>query len=473
MVRSGEVSAVDVVAAHLRHIAEWDDQIHAFVWVAAEAALDEARAVDEAIRRGEDVGPLAGVPFSVKDVIAVAGMPLRAGSAAVNYVPQRDAPTVARLRAAGAICIGKTNTPEFALYPLTWNETHGYTVNPLHLDAQRSPGGSSGGEAAAIAAGMSAFGLGSDFGGSVRWPAHCTGIVSLRPSVGRVDGTGQFPGAEADGLRSLDPRSVQGQLQVIGPMARTVDDLDLVMSVIAVPSQASDTATRWTQPTPWQSGSADPRTVCVGWCEGEGTVPVLREIVDAVRVAAEDLVPRPRRMRPRALELAADLFTELRATDQQHDIREWGEARDFGQPVRKLLAHTRSVNETDITQLWRRATELRDEMLHEMPDVLLLPVASIGAPHLEDRVFEIDSRRLDPWQVLSASRAVTLFGLPAAVVPIGALPDGSPIGVQVVTRPGRDELAVAVTKLLESRRSAKPVIPTPLRELAAREGKAT
>jgi amidase len=103
--------------------------------------------------------------------------------------------------------------------------------------------------------------------------------------------------------------------------------------------------------------------------------------------------------------------------------------------------------------------------------VLLLPVASIGAPHLEDRVFEIDSRRLDPWQVLSASRAITLFGLPAAVVPISALPGGSPIGVQVVTRPGRDELAVAVAKLLESRRRVHPVIPTPLRELAACEGK--
>ncbi|MGW7369143.1 amidase [Streptomyces sp. NPDC054841] len=438
LVRHRAVTATEVISAHLERVAALNPEINAFTSVVADQALAAARGIDDALSRGEVVGPLAGVPFSVKDVIAVGGLPLEAGSVVLaGKRAERDATAVARLRAAGAICLGKTNTPEFALSTQTWNPTHGYTINPVAPEARLSPGGSSGGEAAAIACGMSAFGLGTDFGGSVRWPAHCTGIASLRPGLGRVPADGQLPGRVPDGHPELDPGSVQGQLQVLGPMARTISDVRLVTEVLL--------GERVDKP--------DLSDVRVAWCDGEGTVPVDCSIRAAVGESARSLAGRVGDVvegPPDALLHAAPLFTELRATDQQDGIRALAAPDKFGPMVRQLLGEVRPVDSKHVERLWQRVQALRGEFLSQMADVLLLPVSSIAAPPVDAWEVEVEGTILDGWQIVSACRAVTLLGLPAAVATVGTLPEGRPIGVQVVARPGREDVALAVAELLES-----------------------
>ncbi|WP_170206294.1 amidase [Halopolyspora algeriensis] len=438
LVRRRVVTATDVVSEHLRRVAALNTDLNAFTAVVDDQALAAARAVDDALSAGEEVPPLAGVPFSVKDVIAVSGLPLQAGSPAMAGVrAEQDATAVARLRTAGAICLGKTNTPEFALSTQTWSPTHGYTINPIAPHQRLSPGGSSGGESAAVASGMSAFGMGTDFGGSVRWPAHCTGIASLRPGVGRVPADGQLPGLVPGQHPELDADSAQGQLQVVGPIARTIADVRLLSEVLLGESL----------------GTPDVSGLRVGWCDDEGTMPVDARIRAAVAQAASSLADRVASVvhdRPETLTAADPLFSELRATDQQDGIRALAAPEEFGPVVRQLLASVRPVSREHVERLWGRVRELRDTFLAQMADVLILPVSSVAAPATEAWEVDVEGQTLDGWQIVSACRAVTLLGLPAAVATVGALPDERPIGVQVVARPGREDVALAVAELLEN-----------------------
>src|SRR5204863_3729429 len=171
--------------------------------------------------------------FTVKDIIAAAGVRTTAGSRVLDaFVPRLDAAAVGRLRRAGAVLIGKTNCPEWGMFPYTRNERFGETNNPL---GPVTVGGSSGGEAAAVAAGASALGMGTDFGGSVRWPAHCTGLLGLRPTAGRNPGTGQLPTVSLDEPLVPNEITLQGRAQLIGPLARTVDDVERALHVMAGP----------------------------------------------------------------------------------------------------------------------------------------------------------------------------------------------------------------------------------------------
>lgn len=441
LIAEGEVSATEVIDDHLTRAFELNVGLNAFVHLSARSARAEARAVDATRRRGEDLGPLAGVPFSVKDVISVEGMPFTAGSRALaGHMGSEDAPAVAAVRAAGAICVGKTNTPEFALWTLTWNELFGYTANPLPGQQDRSPGGSSGGEAAAVAAGLSAFGLGSDFGGSVRWPAHCTGLSSLRPTPGMIDNSGQLPGSRREGQWRLATGSLQADLQMIGPLTRTVADARLVTRVL------SD----------GRAGVSDVNLdgVLVRWCRGEGTTAVDPAIATAIGTAAgmlgDDLGRPVVEHRPAALLEAVQLFRETRAADPTDDLRRLLGTTRPGPVIGALLEAEQPDSPARIIALRQRAIELRRQMLDQMPDVLLLPVAAIAAPSLTEREFAVCGKTLDPWDLLACCQAISLFGLPAAVTPVGTLTDGRPIGVQVVARPGCDDLALTVAQRIET-----------------------
>ncbi|MGC2802994.1 MAG: amidase, partial [Candidatus Acidiferrum sp.] len=223
-IRGKKFSPVEVIEAHLDRIAVLQPKLNAFVHLDSEGALRQARAAEAAVTRGEPVGPLHGVPVTIKSCIDAAGWPAPAGSLLrKDYVPQEDAPLVARLRAAGAIILGNTNTPEYLMAYETDNSLNGKTNNPWNLE--RSSGGSSGGEAAAIASGCSAGGVGSDGGGSVRVPAHFCGICGLKPTPGRIAATGHFP--EAGGAF--------GWIGVVGPMARIVADVRALFEVMAGP----------------------------------------------------------------------------------------------------------------------------------------------------------------------------------------------------------------------------------------------
>ncbi|MDA3644036.1 amidase [Saccharopolyspora indica] len=432
-----EVSAREVVEAHLAHIEAKNREINAIVTVAVESALEAADALDARLARGEVAGPLAGVPFTVKDLIATAGVRTTAGSRAlVENVPRADAPAVAAMKAAGAILVGKTNTPEFGASGLTHNDLFGFTVNPLGTGVvPRSPGGSSGGEAAALASGMSAVGLGTDFGGSVRWPAHCTGLRSIRPTPGRVSPDGQYPGVPAGDHVLTNPATVHGALQTIGPMARSLDDVALVLRVVSEPQFG------WIEPA-----SVDVDRLDITWAPGEGTVPVGAEIAGAVAEAAGELGARAHS--GSALSSAHDLFGRLRETETHTDIAACGAPGDFGANIRDVLTTAGRGGRHEVEGLWAARAALVHRLLGEMGDVLVLPVASIPAPPLGLDHFDVDGRSLTWPEALACCRAISVAGFPSVVVPIATAGDGMPIGVQIVARPWQEHVALAVAARL-------------------------
>src|SRR5437762_3288991 len=271
LIASGEISAADAVAAHLAQIEALDPTLNAFVDVRADQALAEARAQDAAATAGAPRGPLGGLPITIKRAIDVAGTRCETGSPSrAGTIAATDAVVVSRLRAAGAIVIGTTNVAEMLMAYETDNPLYGRTANPWAHD--RTAGGSSGGESAAIAAGCSAGGIGSDGGGSIRVPAHFTGICGLKPTPGRIPGTGHQPAC-------LGPFSLIG---VAGPMARTLRDVYLLFSVIA----GRDEADPMSAPIPIVPLEIQARGTRVGFFEHDGRTPVTPDTRKAVRAAA-------------------------------------------------------------------------------------------------------------------------------------------------------------------------------------------
>ncbi|HYY79988.1 MAG TPA: amidase family protein, partial [Actinomycetes bacterium] len=243
MVRAGEVSSREAVGAHLARIDQVNPQVNAVRVGLAEQALQAADAADRRRAAGEPLGPLHGVPFTVKECVDVAGTATTNGVAALaGAVAPQDAPAVAHLRAAGAIPIGRTNLPDFQLRWHTDNALAGPTRNPW--DPSRTPGGSSGGEAAALATGMTPLGVGTDLGGSLRFPSQCCGTAALRPSLGRV--------AQAASTEPMDGPIAMQLLSAVGPMARTVADLRLAFEVMRRPSDRDP----WYAPVPLPAPAA-------------------------------------------------------------------------------------------------------------------------------------------------------------------------------------------------------------------------
>ncbi|HKS76542.1 MAG TPA: amidase, partial [Terriglobales bacterium] len=262
-VRAKEISPVELVKAHLEKIARLNPSLNAFVQVDAERAEMQARVAEKAVMNGETLGPLHGVPLSIKSSIDVAGLHSESGTQLrAGHIASHDAPLVARLKAAGAIILGVTNSPELLMAWETDNLLYGRTNSPW--DLSRTPGGSSGGEAAAIASGCSAGGVGSDGGGSIRVPAHFCGICGLKPTPGRIPATGHFPA-------SLGPFALIG---VVGPMARTMADLKILFEVMQGPDDGDTSSApvpvRWPEETKLKE-------IRIGYFEDDGRTPVTHE----------------------------------------------------------------------------------------------------------------------------------------------------------------------------------------------------
>src|SRR5438094_3048141 len=293
----GDVSAVEVVGAHLDRIARVNPRVNAFVDVRADAALADARAQDRAAAAGSPRGPLGGLPVTVKSAIEVAGLRSETGSRSrAGAIASEDAVVVARLRAAGAIVLGTTNVADMLMAYESDNPLHGRTSNPWALD--RTPGGSSGGEAAAIASGCSAGGIGSDGGGSIRVPAHFAGICGLKPTPGRIPASGHYP-------QSVGPFALLG---VVGPMARTVADLKQLFEVMQAPDYGDPSAAP--VPVRWPSKD-DLKRIRIGYFDDDGRTPVTSETRTAVESAAQSLREagfQVERFRPEGLELARQLW---------------------------------------------------------------------------------------------------------------------------------------------------------------------
>src|ERR1700757_2337350 len=270
-----KISPVELAEAHLAKIERLNPTLNALVQVDPERVRGQAREAEAAVMSSQVLGPLHGVPFTTKSSIDVAGMKCEAGTRLrAGLVATHDAPLVERLRHAGAIILGLTNTPDLLMAWETDNLLYGRTNSPW--DPDRTPGGSSGGEAAAIASGMSAGGVGSDGGGSIRVPAHFSGICGLKPTPGRIPSTGHFP-------PSGGPFALIG---VVGPMARTVEDLKSLFEVMQGPDDGDTCAAP--VPVRWPS-DADVKRLRVGYFEDDGRTPVTSEIRETVRSAAEVL----------------------------------------------------------------------------------------------------------------------------------------------------------------------------------------
>jgi amidase len=436
-IREKKISSHELVQACLEQIENVNPRLNAVVQVCAERALKEARDADQALGRGDVYGPLHGVPFTLKDAIETMGVICTGGTEGrAHHVPGEDAVVVKRLREAGAILLGKTNCPELGWAWEADNLIYGRTNNPY--DLKLSPGGSSGGESAIIAAGGSPFGLGSDAGGSVRFPAHCTGIASIKPTSGRVPRTGHFPG----------PGGLLDALWQIGPLARYVEDLALVLPVISG-IDMQDTAT-----VPMPLG--DPRgmnlrRLRVAFHTDNGIVAPTVETTAAVKKGAEALVEAGisvEEARPPGIEQTYEIYLGLFTADGGAGIesllKQVGTQRVHPLMQRVLdLQHQGAKSVAEFAELVGRWDTFRREMLFFMSnyDALLCPVCSFaGMEH---------GSTYDRLSCFSYTMTSNLTGWPAAVVRAGTTEGGLPIGVQIVARPWGEDVALALAQVLQ------------------------
>jgi Asp-tRNA(Asn)/Glu-tRNA(Gln) amidotransferase A subunit family amidase len=469
-VRRRQITAREVLENCLERISHRNDTLNAIVTLTEDSARAQAAHVDDLAEQGGDPGPLAGVPFTVKDLIATRGVRSTAGSLLLrDYVPAWGATAVERLCAAGAVLVGKTNCPEFGLAIHTGNRLFGDTLNPL--DPDLSPAGSSGGDAAAVAAGMAAFGIGTDYGGSVRVPAHCTGTAAFRPTPGIVPGTGQLPFPPRPAPVPPNTASMQAKLQTIAPIGRHAEDLWPVVQVMAGPDGIDGNAIPVSLADP---DAVDITQLQAAWCDGEGTYPIRADVVAAVEAAARALSAHGIRVtacRPPGLEQAEQVYGSLRAMEglPNHEELAKGHEDELTSYVRAWLAEDRTPAALkDFRALTFRADEIRAQIyafMQEWP-ILLLPVASVPAFPPAAAEFRVGCRVLHGLQIESCCRVVTLLRSPVAVVPCGYSQEGLPVGVQVVGRPFHDAEVLAVAAALQ-RLCAIPPASTATRRQAA------
>jgi len=426
-----KVSPVEVLQAHLDRIKEINPQLNAIVTLAPDA-MQQAGEAEAAIGRGDELGLLHGVPLTIKDTIETAGIRTTSGSAMrAQFVPTRDAPAVARLKAAGAIILGKTNTAEMAMDYTTDNPVFARTVNPY--DPSLTTGGSSGGEAAAIATCMSPGGLGSDLAGSVRIPAHFCGIAGLKPTVGRIPGEGQFP-------PSTGPYSLGA---AIGPMARSVKDLHLMFNVLA----GIDTA-EWTL-----VGSR------VAWYTDDGVASVsdeTRRTVESAARALSDAGLIVEQTRPPGVEHGHDYWLKLFSRASVVQLRNVyaGNEEKGGEFVRWRLAtadDTPAPAIDDYINSWLERDRLRAALVEWMEHTPLL-VAPVGAtPAYKHGTLKttVGEHAMSTFRAFSYSQTCNVFDLPAVVVPAGRSREGLPIGVQIIGRPFAEEMVLTAAAIVE------------------------
>jgi amidase len=432
-VRSGRASAAEVLEPYLQRGQASRERLNALVATREDDARAEARRIDIQVRSGVDPGPLAGAPFTVKDVLATAELPTTCGSRAMaGYRTAFDATVVSRLRRAGAILVGKTNTPEFAFGIHTDNELYGETHNPL---GPFTVGGSSGGEGASVAAGLASFGVGTDFGGSLRWPAQCTALVGLRPSVGLVPQHGQVPKFVC-GHTSLP--SLQALVQVIGPLTRDVADAALVLSVMAGGADSC--------PPEAAMLDVDLDHVEVFFGVSIGNSNADPDVAAAVLGASQALRGLGATLTdglPESLHEGLETYNTLRDADAHEALRQAivGREDQVERRTQQLLA---SHGGEGAEAGWARRRELMTRLESFMGNarILLLPVSTC-AP------FVPGERSVDDFTPLAPSRAVSLFGLPSVSVPWTATRDGRPISVQVVAPRMREGLALRCARALE------------------------
>lgn len=440
MLQRGALSGLELAQDHLCEIERLNPTLHAFVDVHQDQVLEAAAGTDKLRRRlrsSGDAPPLLGLPCSIKSSISVVGHLCETGTVLHRgFRPDLDAAAVTHLRQAGAVILGTTNCPEFLMAYETDNLLYGATKNPWSL--QHQAGGSSGGESAAIAAGLSAGGIGSDSGGSVRVPAHFTGICSLKPTPGRIQSDGHT-------LPCVGPFATLG---VLGPMARTMADVSLFFDVLCIPSRKK-------QPPDEESL----RRLPIGILEDDGHIPVTPETRTAIRAAAQALERRGFKVIPfhsthlePARRLWHEFFVRCGRTLLEPAIQSC--EHELSRTFRDFLDIAGSQSQITAAELlaaWAEADRLRDIVAHELAAFtsIITPVSAIPAFRHGERRWLVEGRDLDYFDVMRFSQWFNLLGAPAAVVPIGQSSQGLPIAVQVASGPDSDEAVLSIATLLD------------------------
>ncbi|MFI1868679.1 amidase [Streptomyces jumonjinensis] len=440
--RQGRISSVELVELLLKHHAAVNPDINAVVTLDAERARAEAVRADRHLARtGRPLGPLHGLPITVKDSLETVRMRTTSGSPTLaQHIPARDADAVARLREAGAVIMGKTNTPAYCADIQTSNALFGTTRNPF--SPTRTAGGSSGGAAAAVSAGLSSLEVGSDLAGSLRLPAHYCGVYALRPSHGLISSRGHIP-RPPGWLTSSD-------LMTLGPLARSAEDLELLLEVLAGPSPTDAPAWRLELPRPRFARLRDHR---VGiWADDPGcrvdtaTRALLERVGKLVRTAGAqvDDVSRPADLAESDRAFQALMFATSTASasdaDFHGEVERAGKlAPDDASPYAFYL-RSRTLRHRD----WLIANEKREELrgrwadYFSRHDILITPAAPTAAVAdqssvpVPDRFITVDGERRDYWSQTTWANLTGLAGLPTAIVPAGATREGLPLGVQIV-----------------------------------------
>jgi Asp-tRNA(Asn)/Glu-tRNA(Gln) amidotransferase A subunit family amidase len=440
-----EASPVAVVEAYLTRLGRIGRRLNAVVTL-AEDAVEQAMAAERALLQGDGAGALCGVPLTVKDTIDVRGLRATAGTMVrAGRTARADAPAVARLREAGAIILGKTNCAELALDYTTDNPVFGRTLNPY--DPERTPGGSSGGCAAAVAARLTAASLGSDLVGSIRVPAHFCGVVGFKPAGADVPRAGHMPPVVGAYMLGAS----------FGPLTRTVADARLLYEVLSGKASAVNEAEG-------EQAAAVPSDSLKGvrFCRyvDDATAPVDEEVFAAVEAAIRALAEAgmiPSQERPPHVGSGSELWLKLISQATTRFLREEFAGREelAGPVARAVLrrgaeAVTQTADEDDA--LIKRREAMRAELLEwiERRPLLVGPVGSVAAfRHSESRRVEVAGRSLNTFRAFSSAQVCNVFDLPAISVPAGHTREGLPIGVQIAARPGAEGLLWAAAATVE------------------------
>ncbi len=431
LIRERKVSPVEVVEAHLERIAALNPALNAIVTLAPDV-MERARDAERAVMSGETLGALHGIPLTIKDTIETAGLRTTSGSVIrTDHVPENDAPAVARLKAAGAIILGKTNPAEMAMDYTADNPVFGRTNHPQNPTL--TPGGSSGGEAVAIATHMSPGGLGSDLAGSVRIPAHFCGIAGLKPTTGRVPGEGQFP-------PSSGPYSLGA---VIGPMARRAGDLRVMFNALSNNLQPS----------------VGLRDVRVAWYVDDGVAPVTEETAHAVAAAAGVLSEAGlivNEQRPPHVERGYELWLKLFSRASVGQLRKVyaDREREGGSFVSWRLATADDNSPPTLDEYiagWMERDRLREELLRwmETTPIIVAPVGATPAYAHDTLKVTVRGAAMGTFRAFSYAQTFNVFDLPVVTIPAGRSNDDLPIGVQIVGRPFAEEMVLAAAEIVE------------------------
>lgn len=470
-IKNKDISVTELLEEHLNHIATVNPDINAVITMDGDRVRDRAFAADKALENGTDLGPLHGLPMTIKDAYEVAGLVSTGGSPKwKDHVPKQDAVVVERLTAAGANLFGKTNVPLLSGDWQSYNEIFGVTNNPW--DQTKTPGGSSGGAAAALAAGLTPLEVGSDIGGSIRIPAHFCGVYGHKPSYGLVPMRGHLPPPPG----SL---SENDSITVAGPMARSAADLELALSILAGPRSSEGKGWRLNLPPPRQQQLKDFR---IALWPGDNFCPVETAMIDAIQETADQLAKQGATVTEAnpgfSLEVNNDLYWNLlnsviatgfpkQVLDGMQQLIKNSEPNDKDPRVRQargaLIAH----------KDWLKVNELRLRIkamwaeFFQSYDVLLCPVTFTTAfahdhnPDLFARYISVNGQKRHYSELTVWSGLATISHLPATVIPIGKNPAGLPIGLQVIGPYLEDYTTIAFAKAAEGVCSGFTAPPLP------------